>query len=539
MNQNSQQHRPPESHAGSGVGAVGAVAGIGPRIFSRACFLVLGVFLCAPVTRASDRPNIVYILADDLGYGDVGCLNPDGKILTPNIDRLAEQGMVFTDAHSSSAVCTPTRYGILTGRYNWRSRLKNGVLGGFSPPLIERDRLTVAAFLDANGYNTACVGKWHLGFNWQLKDGGVADDKGSYGALYERAWDVDYSRPILNGPLSVGFDYFFGISASLDMPPYVFIEDDQATEIPSTTKKFLREGPAGERFEGVDVLPQITQKTVEFISANAAASKAGQPFFVYMPLNSPHTPILPSPEWQGRSGLNAYADFVMQTDDTVGRVMAALERSGVVENTLIIFTSDNGCSPQANYAELAAKGHDPSHVFRGHKADIFEGGHRIPFIASWPARVKVGTTSQQLICLTDLFATTAEILGEPVPPDAAVDSVSILPALEGRDHGPLREAVVHHSINGSFSIRQGRWKLELCPDSGGWSEPRPNSGAAKKLPATQLYDLTVDIGETNNLQAEHPDVVEQMTKLLDKYVADGRSTSGSAQSNNGDVQIRR
>jgi arylsulfatase A len=539
MKQTNEELRPSDVRAGLCVDDYSAAGGIRHRIGSRASFLVLGVFLCAPITWASDLPNIVYILADDLGYGDVQCLNPEGKILTPNIDRLAAQGMVFTDAHSSSAVCTPTRYGILTGRYNWRSRLKNGVLGGFSPPLIERDRLTVAAFLDAGGYNTACVGKWHLGFNWQLKDGGVADDKGNYGALYERAWDVDYSLPILNGPLAVGFDYFFGISASLDMPPYVFIEDDQATEIPTTTKKFLREGPAGARFEGIDVLPQITQKTVEFISMKVAAAKTGTPFFIYMPLNSPHTPILPSPEWQGRSGLNAYADFVMQTDDTVGLVMAALERGGVVENTLIIFTSDNGCSPQANYAELAAKDHDPSHVFRGHKADIFEGGHRIPFIASWPARVKAGTTSQQLICLTDLFATAAEILGKPVPPDAAVDSVSILPALEGRDHGPLREAVVHHSINGSFSIRQGRWKLELCPDSGGWSVPRPNSDAAKKLPTVQLYDLSVDIGETKNLESEHPDLVELMTKLLQEYVADGRSTPGSVQSNNGDVQIRR
>lgn len=500
------------------------------------CLLLAGPW--SSFGASARHPNIVYILADDLGYGDVKCLNSEGKIATPNIDRLAAEGMRFTDAHSSSAVCTPTRYGILTGRYNWRSRLKNGVLGGFSRRLIEPDRLTVAGFLKQNGYTTAGIGKWHLGFSWQLKDGELADDKGKFGKLYDRARDVDYSKPILDGPLAVGFDYYFGISASLDMPPFVFIENDRATEIPTATKKFVREGPAGEHFEAVDVLPRLTGKAVSFISMNATAAKAGKPFFLYFPLNAPHAPILPSADWQGKSGISAYADFVMEVDWTVGQVMAALERNGLADDTLLIFTSDNGCSPVANFKELAAHGHDPSYVFRGAKADIFEGGHRIPFVVRWPGHVQPARESKQLICLTDLFATTADILEQPIPANAAEDSVSILPALEGRDLGPLREAVVHHSINGSFSIRQKEWKLELCPGSGGWSDPRPGSKEATALPPVQLYDLTADIGETNNVEAQHPAIVQKLTRLLETYVSNGRSTPGPMQENTGRVNIR-
>jgi len=507
---------------------------------------VSGVLFLLPLSADSaavpariEGPNFVFILADDLGYGDVQCLNPEGKIATPHLDRLARQGMVFTDAHSSSAVCTPTRYGILTGRYNWRSGLKNGVLGGYSKRLIEPGRRTVAEFLRQSGYATACIGKWHLGFTWQLKGGGEADDQGRFGNLYPRAWDVDYSAPILDGPLTVGFDYFFGISASLDMPPFVFIENNRATEIPSVNKTYLREGPAGAHFEAVDVLPRLTEKAVSFIAQCASRARSGQPFFLYLPLNSPHTPILPSPEWQGRSGINAYADFVMQTDDTVGQVLDALDRNGLTDTTLLIFASDNGCSPQANYSELAEHGHDPSYVFRGTKADIFEGGHRIPFLVRWPKRVRAGSRSEQLICLNDFFATVADVLGKKLPPDEAEDSVSILPLLEERARGALREALVHHSINGSFSIRQGRWKLELCPDSGGWSNPRPGSEIAKTLPPIQLYDLSTDLAETMNVQGEYPEVVSRLTRLLERFVDEGRSTPGPRQRNTADVVIRR
>jgi arylsulfatase A-like enzyme len=475
-------------------------------------------------------PNIVFILADDLGYGDVKCLNPEGKIATPNLDRLAAGGMICTDAHSSSSVCTPTRYGILTGRYNWRSALKSGVLGGLSRRLIEPGRLTVPALLKQKGYATACIGKWHLGMDWPLKDGGFATD-------YPDGWQVDYTRPIQNGPTAVGFDYFFGISASLDMPPYVFIENDRATAVPTVEKTWIRKGPAAAEFEALDVLPTLTRKAVNYIGERAAAAKAGTPFFLYLPLNAPHTPILPTAEWQGKSGLNAYGDFVLQVDAAVGQILRTLDERGLAENTLVVFTSDNGCSPAAKIDEMVAKGHDPSYHFRGHKADIFDGGHRIPFLVRWPARIKAGSTSDQLICLTDLMATCTEIVGAKLPDNAGEDSVSLLPAFLGQADKPLREAVVHHSINGSFSIREGRWKLELCPDSGGWSAPRPGSPAAKKLTPVQLYDLSRDIGEETNVQEQHPDVVQRLTGLLEKYVADGRSTPGALQPNTGEVDI--
>jgi arylsulfatase A len=465
------------------------------------------------------RPNMVYILADDLGYGDVHCLNPErGKIPTPNLDQLAAQGIRFTDAHSGSAVCTPTRYGILTGRYAWRSRLQSGVLLGFDPPLIARERMTVPGLLKQHGYQTACIGKWHLGL--------------SFAATGSQTNDL--TQPIQDGPTTRGFDYYFGISASLDMPPFAFIENDRFTETPSVEKEWLRRGPAAPGFEAVGVLPTLTRKAVEYLDGRAAENK---PFFLYLALTSPHTPILPTRNWVGKSGLNAYGDFVMQTDWSVGEVLQALETNGLAGNTLVIFTSDNGCSPAANVGELERKGHYPSYVFRGYKADIWDGGHHIPFLARWPGHIQAGSVSDQLTCLTDLMATCADILGIKLPDDAGEDSVSILPALLGRDAGPLREAAMHHSISGSFALRQGKWKLELCPDSGGWSAPKPGSTEAKKLPPIQLYNMAEDISERANTQKDHPEVVASLTKLVEKYVAEGRSTPGRPLSNDVAVVI--
>lgn len=492
----------------------------------------IGCHFSAAAPGRATRPNIVFILADDLGYGDVKWFNPDGKIPTPNMDRLASEGMSFTDAHSSSAVCTPTRYSIMTGRYNWRSRLKSGVLQGFSPRLIEPERLTLPAFLRQQGYATACIGKWHLGMDWPLKNGGVA--KG-----YNESANVDYAKPVQNGPNAVGFDYYFGISASLDMPPFVFIENDRVTVVPTVEKKWVRAGPAAESFDAENVLPTLTTKAVDYLAQHAGAANQGKPFFLYLPLNSPHAPILPTKDWRGKSGLNDYADFVMQTDAGVGRVLDELDKQGIADSTLVIMTSDNGCSPVAKIPELLAKGHNPSYHFRGHKADIFDGGHRIPLIVRWPNRIKAGTSSDQLVCLVDFFRTCAEILDARLPDTAAEDSVSLLPALESRARKPLHPAIVHHSINGSFSVREGKWKLELCADSGGWSDPRPGSPAAKALPAVQLYDLSRDIGEKENVSAKHPEVVGRLTRLLEKYVADGRSTPGAPQPNTGKVEVRR
>ena len=506
-----------------------------------------GPFTTKTQAAATSKPNIVYILCDDLGYGDVRCLNPAGKIPTPNMDRLARGGIVFTDAHSSSSVCTPTRYGIMTGRYNWRSRLKSGVLGGMSPPLLEEGRLTVPAFLKQHGYHTAAIGKWHLGMKWPLKsETNLFSDTIEKGA---DGWRVDFARPIIRGPNAAGFDYYFGIAASLDMVPYTFIENDRVTKIPTIDVAFpmmlgrgqqmTRKGPGAEGFDAGEVLPTLARKAIDYIGRRAADARSGRPFFLYVPLASPHTPIVPSPEWRGKSGLNPYGDFVMETDARIGDILDALTKSGLDNNTLVIFTSDNGCSPEAKFPELLAKGHNPSFQFRGTKADIFDGGHHIPFIARWPGRIKPGTKTDQLICLTDLLATCADFLGVKLPETAGEDSVSILPALEGRAKKPLREAIVHHSINGSFSIRQANWKLELCPDSGGWSAPRPGNAESRDLPAIQLYDLAMDIAETNNVHARHPEIVARLTALLEHYVANGRSTPGRAQTNTSPVTITR
>jgi arylsulfatase A len=493
-----------------------------------------------------EKPNIVLILCDDLGYGDVKCNNPDGKIATPNIDRLASEGMRFTDAHTTSSVCTPTRYSLLTGRYNWRSRLQSGVLGGLSPRLIEPGRLTVAALLREQGYYTAAIGKWHLGMDWARVAGRPAPERNDV-EKSNQVWSVDFHRPIAGGPNSVGFDYYFGIAASLDMVPYTFIENDRVTTVPTVDRAYpmtlgtpnglTRRGPATPEFEVEQVLPELTRKAAACLGERAAAARAGQPFFLYLPLNAPHTPIAPTPEWRGKSGLNAYADFVMQTDWSVGQVLDALDRNGLAERTLVIFTSDNGCSPQANIPELRAAGHAVNGALRGHKADIWDGGHRVPFIVRWPGHVRTGTTNHQLISLVDFMATCADITDATLPESAAEDSVSFLPALRGQADMPQREALVHHSILGRFAIRQGRWKLILSPGSGGWSSPKDPEAVKQGLPQVQLYDMMADPGEGKNLQAEHPEIVARLTALLEKQVADGRSTPGPHRQNSANVDL--
>lgn len=476
-------------------------------------------------------PNVVYILADDMGYGDLSCLNGDSRIRTANLDRLAAEGLACGDAHSSSAVCTPSRYTILTGRYNWRSVLKEGVTGGYSRPILEPGRMTVASMLREQGYATGCIGKWHLGLEWRLQGGGLA-------STYQDESQVDFAAGVGNGPLDHGFDSFFGISASLDMPPYVYIENDRVTALPDRVtpqregKEYMRPGMIAPDFVPEQVLQTLTARAERFIDDHAA-----EPFFLYLPLPAPHTPIFPDAAFQGTSGTNAYGDFCLQVDDTVGRVMAALERNGVAENTILIFTADNGCSPMADFEELAAVGHHPSHLFRGHKADIYEGGHRIPYVMRWPAGIEAGRWSDATFCLADLMATMAEICGVALPDDAAEDSVSCLAIWNGTASGPVREATVHHSINGSFAIRRGRWKLELCPGSGGWSDPRPQvaaeEAAAGTRPWVQLYDMEQDVGERSNVCGAHPEVVSELTALLTRYVRDGRSTPGAPQPNSG------
>jgi len=489
------------------------------------CVLTLSLASASYAQESPEKPNIVFILADDMGVGDVS--HNGGKAATPNIDLLAKQGMRFTDAHTSSSVCTPTRYSCLTGRYNWRTRLKSAVF--FSPhdaPLIKTDEPTIGSILQDNGYHTACIGKWHLGIGWQFKKD-FKREKGQKG----QGWDIDYTKSAIT-PQNNGFHYFYGIQASLDMAPYVYIENDKATEIATVTKAFFRPGAAAADFEANQCLITFAEKAVEYINQRATAEKK-VPFFLYLPLTSPHTPIVPSKQWQGKSSIGKYGDFLMETDWVVGEVLDALEKNKLTDNTVVIFTTDNGCSPAAKIPNLVKQGHKPNGDLRGHKADIYEGGHRVPFIVRWPGQIKPGTVTSRLTCQTDITATAAEIIGHKLEPHAAVDSISFLSTLKDASKTE-RPPIVHHSINGSFAIRSGKWKLALCKGSGGWSKPKPGK-SPKDAPAVQLFNLEDDLTEKKNLALEMPEKVKELTDLLKKYVKDGRSTPGYPQLNDGKV----
>ncbi|MGN6642604.1 MAG: sulfatase family protein [Verrucomicrobiota bacterium] len=478
---------------------------------------ILCVTSCCTLAADAARPNIIYILADDLGYGDVQRFNPErGKIKTPNLDRLAEQGMAFTDAHAGASVCTPTRYGILTGRYAWRTRLQSGVLDNYVKPLIASDRLTLPGLLKQQGYHTACIGKWHLGFTVEAEAGDNNREQNRKGQ--GKFAGARLGSRTTNGPITRGFDLFFGFHHARMMKS--LFENERVTQL----------------IEPVDMLPTLTRRASAYVEERA---KTGKPFFLYFALNSPHTPIVPSKEWRGKSGLGDYGDFVMETDWAVGEVLAAVDKAGIADNTMVVFTSDNGCSPAAGVERLEKEGHFPSAQFRGYKSDIWDGGHRVPFLVRWPGHVKPGATSDQLICLTDFMATCADLLGVKLPDNAGEDSVSILPALLGEANQPLHEAIVHHSIQGNFSIRQGPWKLELCAGSGGWGKPKDAQAIKKGLPSVQLYNLADDIGEKHNLESSHPDRVTKMIALLEQYVANGRSTPGPRQKNDVPVKIRK
>lgn len=476
--------------------------------------------------QKNTSPNIIFILADDLGYGDLSYLNKEGKIRTPNLDKLAENGVVFHDAHSSSAVSTPSRYGILTGRYNWRSTLKSGVLHWYDKPLVAANRTTMAGMLRNEGYHTACIGKWHLGMNFNTTDGKVPVDT-------ETEYNLDFTKELTGGPCDVGFDYFFGVDAP-NYPPYCFIENRRTVGLPDTfypvKKDKVIDSRAGRGladWQQKEILPVLKNKSVQFINESA---KKDQPFFLYLPLTSPHTPIVPTAEFQDQSKLNIYADFVMQTDAVVGSIMEALKKNKLSENTIVVFTSDNGCSPCADFELLQSKGHDPSYIFRGMKSDLYEGGHHVPCIVSWPAKVKPHSV-EQTVCLNDFMATFATITGYQLADNEGEDSYNILPLLTNTKYNKtIREATVHHSINGSFSIRQGKWKLLLSSYSGGWSEPRK---PMKDAPEFQLFDLEQDPGEITNLYESNQEIAKKMQTLLARYIKEGRSTLGTPQTNDG------
>ena len=473
----------------------------------RSQFLLIGGLIVAwaiPVsTQGKEPPNIIYIMCDDLGYGDIQCLAPEtSKIPTPHADRLASQGMIFTDAHSGSSVCTPTRYGLMTGRYSWRTRVQKGVVTGFAPCLIDADRPTVASFLKRQGYDTAIVGKWHLDFQYLDPASRVA-----YSQKKHKTPPVGALIP--DGPVHRGVDYFHGFHHARNME--AVIEDDRVIA----------------HDDVINMLPRLTEKSVEYLDSRVNATS---PFFLYVPLGSPHTPIVPTAAWQGRSGLGDYGDFVMQTDNVLGEIVSALERNGQAQNTLLIFTSDNGCSKAAGIPDLARQGHAVSASLRGSKADLWDGGHRVPFIVRWPGKLAAGTHSDQLICHTDLFATVAAVTDSPVPEGHAVDSVSFLPALTGSPIVSTRNGVIHHSVSGHFAYRRGPWKLLLARASGGWTSPKENQVPASAAPG-QLYDMHSDVGEQHNLFNEKPEVVEELLSFLRADVARGRSTTGENTAN--------
>lgn len=508
-----------------------------------AVFLQLAPSLSAQET--SERyPNIVVIYADDLGYGDVQCYNPErGKIPTPHIDKLASQGMRFTDAHSSSGVCSPSRYTILTGRYHWRSRLQRGIVGLWGAPLIPKDRMTIASLAKQRGYRTACIGKWHLGWNWPIPGGekgklfrasGAKNKKLTATDEQRNVWKDVFSKAITGGPTAVGFDEYFGTDVP-NWPPYCFIENDRTVGIPSEfgdPKLFIRnqaskQGPALEGWTLEPILPKLGDRAVAFIERQA---KSLNPFLIYMPLTSPHTPLSVNKEWKGKSGLNLYADFVMETDAVVGRVLDALEKSGVANETLVVFTSDNGCAPYIGVADLEKQGHYASGPLRGYKADAWEGGHRVPFIVRWPGVVKPGSVCDQLVHQADLMATFAGVLGKTLPENAGEDSFNLIPILQG-ENKPVREHAVSASISGVPAVRSDNWKYIPAKGSGGWGK-----GGDQSQPM-QLYNLTDDIGEANNLAAKEPARVKEMQALLETIITKGRSNPGPNQKN--DVKVTR
>jgi len=450
-------------------------------------------------------PNIVLILADDLGYGDLGCYSPQSKIPTPNLDRLAREGMRFTDAHAPAAVCVPSRYGLMTGQYPFRPR---GGSGSIAP-----GRMTIASLLKKHGYATAMIGKWHLGFNEQK--------------------DFTTPTPLRGGPLDHGFNTFFGQRASLDIPPYFFVTDDRVVtapteQVPASATQgwrpiqgaFWREGAIAPGFRHADVLAAYTEKSVAWLK-DRRRTNAAQPFFLYVALTGPHTPWLPGEKFVGRSKAGMYGDFVAQVDDSIGRVLQALDDAKYADNTLVVVTSDNG--PVWFPEDVDRFEHSSVGGLRGMKGDAWEGGHRMPFLVRWPKQVRSGTTCDETICFTDMLATFAELVGTTLPDESGEDSFSFLPQLLDRSPvGPQRESTVVVAVNRLYSVRRGDWKLIDGLGSGGFSQPSKVTPQAGE-PLGQLYHLGDDPAEQTNRWHDEPAIVKQLSALLEKTRRESRS----------------
>jgi len=502
-----------------------------------------------PDTKMKTKPNIVIVLADDLGWGDLNCYNPDGKIPTPNLDALATAGMRFTDAHTNAAQCSPTRYGLMTGRYAWRTRMKTGVLQHFAKPLIDKNRITTASLLKQNGYATAGVGKWHLGWGWVAKPGQTI----RHNSWSDKQVDkIDFTKPLTAGPLDHGFDYYFGIGSSNNMQPYCYIENNKAV-VPPTTK---RKKPVYDTESGAGLVSDdyVSEQIDQVLWSKASAwldrhfkSAPDKPFFLYMPTSAIHRPCLAVKEFRKKSKAGLHGDKVVELDDIVGKLMAKLKARGCLDNTLIVFTSDNGGLPgdpqgalrhyarnewgkrwdaeellkrkdQGVYNGWLTYGHKVNGPYLGYKTTIYEGGHRVPFIVRWDGVIKPRSVSDEIVCTVDILATVANILRVDLPRNASEDSYSILPVLRGEKLAkPLREATIMTPWSDMKSVRQGPWKLIMGDNSGGYALKR------KVETAGQLYNIDKDPGETTNLYSKHPEKVKALTEIFEKYKSAGRS----------------
>ncbi|MCY4187050.1 MAG: arylsulfatase, partial [Bryobacterales bacterium] len=477
--------------------------------------------------------NIVLILADDFGVGDIQTHYPDNKIATPFLDQLVQDGMSFTDAHSPSAVCTPTRYGLLTGRYSWRTRLQEWVLAAYEPPLIDADRPTLPGMLREHGYETAMIGKWHLGWDWPGPQPSRMTEVRNGQKTLE--WHLD--KPVLNGPTTRGFDYYFGVDLP-NMPPFSYVENDTVTPVPTSAyvhdesegvvlpRGFVG-SPMAPGWQLREIVPELTRRAVEQVHSRARGDK---PFFLFYSMTSPHEPVSPSPAFQGQSGIAPIADFVMETDWSVGQVVRAVDEAGIADDTVVIFTADNGHSHYTGWESLIEAGHLPSGPYRGHKGDIWEGGHRIPLVVRWPGKIAAHSQSRQLVSLTDIFATSLALAGTDLPAAGAEDSVSFLDAALGKIPEQGRTSLVSHSNHGEFAYRDGPWKL-VFRNSG------PNLQRSRGKPTVpELYNLSDDIAESKNLAEERPEIVEELQAKFDAMIARGATRAGITARNDTDVQ---
>lgn len=498
------------------------------KFFQLLLVILLTLVPCLNAHEAKS-PNIVYILADDLGYGDVSANNPEGKIRTPAIDSLAAAGMRFTDAHTPSSVCTPTRYGIMTGQYCWRTPLTQKVTWSFGRVFLDRQRETIGKLLQKNGYTTGVVGKWHLGLDWALKPGKENQLENARKTVNENGVimdmdpvHIDFTQPVTGGPVDYGFDYSFILPASLDIPPYCFLENHHLVDAPTDytwgndldkgyMEAFWREGPMAPGFRFEAVLPTFIDKGIDFIRKQSLSEN---PFFLYLPLAAPHTPWVPRETDKGQSAAGLYGDFVEQIDREVARLLAVLKEAGIEEDTLVIFTSDNG--PYWVPQLTAQYDHRAAGPYRGMKGDIWEGGHRVPFIARWPGNIPAGTQSDALTSLTNLIATAADLAGLANPNQYGPDSYSILPVLLGKaDTVPEQPGIMMHSSRAHFAWREGPWKYIEKRGSGGFSAPVTFEVRMGECPS-QLYNLDTDSAETDNLYFVHPERVSALQERLNE-----------------------